>query len=109
MINKFRNYFLSGLVIFLPIALTVYIFFLFINFFDGLIANFLEPFFVENFGFYFEGINRIAFHFLCVILGIYSIGLIGFFAANFVGRAIVGLFEKMLIKLPFSPPDLSGP
>ena len=46
----FKKYFISGLVIFLPIALTIYLFFLAIDFTDGLLGKYLEPHFFEIFG-----------------------------------------------------------
>lgn len=101
MLTKLRNYFLSGLVIFMPLALTIYIFVAVIGFLDGQIGRFLEPIILEKYGFYFEGIHRFIFNFLCVVAGVYLIILIGFFARNFVGRKIYEFFEQILIKLPF--------
>ncbi len=99
--QKLRNYFLSGLVIFLPAALTIYIFFLALNFLDARIARFLEPIILEKYGFYFEGIHRFLFHFLCILVLVYLIILIGVLARNFLGRKIYEIFEQILVKLPF--------
>lgn len=93
MFSRFKKYFISGLVIFLPIALTVYIFVLAINFADGLLGKYLKPYFADHFGFYFSGIS--------IMIGIYLITVIGFFATNFFGRRIYEYFEKLFIKLPF--------
>jgi uncharacterized membrane protein len=93
MINKLRKYFLSGLVVFLPITLTVYSFVLLINFADGLLGKFLEPYFYETFGFYFRGLS--------IIVGVYLVIVIGFFATNYLGKRIYEFFENLLVKLPF--------
>lgn len=93
MINKLRKYFLSGLIVFLPITLTVYCFVIAINFADGLLGRYLEPYFYETFGFYFRGLS--------IIVAVYIIILIGFFATNYLGRRIYEFFEVLLIKLPF--------
>ncbi|MCA9400279.1 MAG: DUF502 domain-containing protein [Candidatus Omnitrophica bacterium] len=93
MMNKFRNYFLSGLIVFLPLALTIYIFVLAIGFADSLIGKYLEPSFAERFGFYFPGIS--------ILVGIYIIVVIGFIVTNFVGKKVYDFFENMLIRLPF--------
>jgi len=93
MINRLRNYFFSGLIVFLPISLTVYIFFLAINFSDSLLGKYLEPIFHEKVGFYFHGISIIVL--LLIIL------FTGIAATNFFGRKIYTFFESLLVKLPF--------
>ena len=92
MLAKLRKYFLSGLVVFLPISLTIYLFFLAIDFFDGILGKYLEPFFAENFGFYFSGLS--------IIIGVSIIILIGFLATNFLGKKIYHFFDGMLERLP---------
>ena len=57
MLNRLRRYFISGLVVFIPLALTVYLFVLAINFADGILGKYLEPYFFEQFGFYFRGLS----------------------------------------------------
>jgi len=91
MFSKLRKYFLSGLVIFLPIALTVYLFFLAIDFADGFFGKFFA-----KLGF---GIGE--FRGLSIIAGIYIIILIGFFMTNFLGRKIHNFFERFVLRLPF--------
>ncbi|VAX38078.1 Uncharacterized membrane anchored protein Mext_4159 [hydrothermal vent metagenome] len=93
MFNNLKKYFLSGLVIFLPIALTAYLLYLGVTTIDGILAKFIEPYFLNKFGFYFRGIS--------FFLGIYIIIVIGFFARNLVGHRIHQFFEKLLLKLPF--------
>lgn len=93
MLASFRKYFLSGLIVFLPIALTVYLFVLALEFTDGLIGKFLKPYFMENFGFYVHGLG--------LVILIYLIVVIGFFVTNFLGKRIYEFFEKLLVRLPF--------
>ncbi len=93
MFSNLKKYFLSGLVIFLPIALTIYLFFLAITTADNFLGKFLQPYFRDNFGFYYRGIG--------IAVGIYIIILIGFVATNLFGRKIHEIIEKVLIKLPF--------
>ncbi len=91
MFGNIRKYFISGLVIFLPIALTVYLFYLAISFTD----KFFREFF-EKLGFSFGD-----FYGLSIIIGISIIILIGFITTNFLGRKIHGFFEMIVLKLPF--------
>ena len=88
-----RRDFISGLIIFLPLALTVYLFILTINFSDGLLGKFIKPYFYEQFGFYPRGVS--------IVIGVLLIILIGSLGANFFGRRIHGFFERMMVKLPF--------
>lgn len=93
MFNRLRTYFLSGLVVFLPLALTIYLFFLAITTAENVLGKYLRPYFGDYFGFYIPGLG--------IIVGIYLIVLIGFLATNFLGQRIYDWFEKLLVKLPF--------
>ena len=90
---RMRRYFISGLVTFLPVALTVYLLYLAVTVTDNFLARFIEPYFVSEFGFYFRGLSI-----LVCLLGIF---LIGFFVANFLGRKLHIFFESILLRLPF--------
>lgn len=93
MLARLQRYFISGLIVFLPLALTVYVFFNVINWADGLLGKYLEPYFEEKFGVYFLGLG--------IIIGVYLIIVIGFLATNFFGKKIHAWFENLLLKLPF--------
>jgi uncharacterized membrane protein len=89
--SKLRKYFLSGLVVFLPIALTIYLFFLAINFTDNLFGEFFGKI----------GLSFVNLPGLSIVLGIYIIILIGFITTNFLGKKIHVFFERIVLKLPF--------
>jgi uncharacterized membrane protein len=91
--SRLRRYFVSGLIIFLPLALTINLLVLTFNIADGFLGKYLQPYFSREFGFYVRGISILVC--LSVIL------LIGFFATNFLGRTIYPVFESALLKLPF--------
>lgn len=91
MFNKLRKYFFSGLVVFLPIALTIYLFFLALDFTDAFFSMIFS-----KLGFEFAGYRG-----LSIIVGIYVIFLIGFFTTNFLGKKIHDFFERLFLKLPF--------
>lgn len=91
---RLRRYFVSGLIIFLPVALTVYFLSLFITIVDGFLGKFIKPYFLKEFGFYYRGIS--------IIIGSMVIFLIGFFATNFLGRKIYRGLENLLRRLPFA-------
>ena len=89
----FRRYFISGLIVFLPLALTAYLFVLTINMADSVLGKYIQPYFYREFGFYFRGLSILIF--LCLIF------LIGFLATNFLGRQIHLFFERIILRLPF--------
>ncbi len=91
--HRLRRYFISGLLIFLPLSLTVYLLILTINAAEGFFGRFLQPVFYREFGFYFKGLSLI----ICAVLLV----LIGFMATNYVGRKLHNLFERVILRLPF--------
>jgi uncharacterized membrane protein len=89
-LGKIRRYFFTGLVIIAPAAITVWATIWFISFFDAWIKPLLPfkynpdhylPFKVPGTGLVFAFI---------------VITLVGFLAANLVGRTIIGLWDKMM-------------
>lgn len=93
-LGKIRRYFFTGLVIIAPAAITVWATIWFISFFDAWIKPLLPfkynpdhylPFKVPGTGLVFAFI---------------AITLVGFLAANLVGRTIIGLWDKMMNRTP---------
>ena len=62
--NKLRRYFVSGLLIFLPLALTVNLLVIMFNIADGFLGKYLQPYFSREFGFYIKGISIL----ICIVL-----------------------------------------
>ncbi len=87
-----RRYILTGLTVFLPVLLTVYIIVLTFNFVDGFLGKFIRPIFIDIFGFYFRGISIVVFIFLLF--------LIGFFVTNFLGKKLYPIVERLLLRIP---------
>ena len=92
--NRLRAYFLTGFVVSAPLAITAYIAWSLIGWVDGWVKPYLPsswnpdtylPFAIPGFG---------------LIVAILLITLTGFFAANFVGRYLVGLGEGLLARTP---------
>jgi uncharacterized membrane protein len=92
--GKLRAYFFTGLVITAPIAITVWATFWFVTLFDARVKAILPaaynpdtylPVKVPGFG---------------LIFALIGITLIGFFAANLVGRTLIGLWDKILNRTP---------
>ncbi len=90
---QIRRYFVSGLVVFLPLALTVFLFIWVINLADGLLGKYIQPVLKETLGFYVPGLG--------LLLGVALIVLIGFLAKRFIGARIQGGIENLFLRLPF--------
>ena len=91
MFNNLKKYFLSGLVVFLPIALTTYVFFLTMDVADTFFGKIFSRF----------GLSLGNIRYVSIFLGIYLIIVIGFVTTNFLGRKIHGFFERLFLRLPF--------
>ena len=97
--RKFRNAFLTGLLIFLPLGTTVFV----LNFLLGL---FKEP---ATHLAYELGIKEESFFFglptllaiLGLLVGVLALTLLGFLSNYFLGKFFIGLTEKFLGKVPF--------
>ena len=91
---RLRNYFLTGLVVCAPLAITAYLAWSFIGWVDGWVKPYVPvrynpdhylPFAVPGFG---------------LLVALIMITLIGFLTANFIGKAIVSYGERLLNRLP---------
>jgi uncharacterized membrane protein len=92
--TRLRNYFLTGLIVAAPLAITVYIAWSFIGWIDSWVKPYIPaawspdtylPFAVPGFG---------------LLVAIFIITMIGFLAANIVGRSIVSVGERLLGRMP---------
>jgi len=92
--TRLRRYFLTGLVLAAPLAITASVTWWFVNLVDGLVRplvpaqfwpeNYL-PFPVPGFG---------------LVIALIGLTVIGFFAANLVGRTLIGAGESILNRMP---------
>jgi uncharacterized membrane protein len=92
--TRLRNYFLTGFVVCAPLAITAYIAWSFIGWVDSWVKPYIPALYspdtylpvpVPGFG---------------LIVALILITLIGFLAANIVGRAIVNFGERLLGRMP---------
>ncbi|SOE18826.1 uncharacterized membrane protein [Hoeflea halophila] len=92
--RRLRNYFLTGLIIVAPLAITAYLTWTFIGLVDGWVKPYIPqvynpdnylPFAVPGFG---------------LLTALFLITMIGFLTANLVGRSIIGFGESLLDRMP---------
>ena len=91
---RFRNYFLTGLIVAGPIAITFYLTWWFVTWVDGLVRPFVPvayrpetylPFPLPGTG---------------LIIAVFALTMLGFLAANLVGRKLVDWGERLLDRMP---------
>src|SRR5664279_4534804 len=91
---RFRNYFLTGLIVAGPIAITFYLTWWFVTWVDGLVRPFVpiayRPETYLPFGLPGSGL----------IVAVIALTLLGFLTANLIGRTLVDLGERLLGRIP---------
>ena len=91
---RFRNYFLTGLIVAGPIAITFYLTWWFVTWVDGLVRPFVpvayRPETYLPFGLPGSGL----------IVAVFALTLLGFLTANLIGRTLVDLGERLLGRIP---------
>ena len=94
LIGRLRAYFLAGVLVTAPIAITIYIAWWFVSFIDGRIRPLIPASYnPENYlPFSIPGIG--------VLAVIVVVTLIGTFTAGYVGRLVLGLGEGLVERMP---------
>ena len=91
---RFRNYFLTGLIVAGPIAITFYLTWWFVTWVDGIVRPFVpvayRPETYLPFGLPGSGL----------IVAVVALTLLGFLTANLIGRSLVDLGERLLGRMP---------
>ena len=92
--TRLRRYFFTGLVIIAPAAITVLATLWFIDKFDNLVRPMVPPAYIPDtyLPFKIPGLG--------LLFSIIAITLVGFLAANLVGRTVFGLWDKLLNHTP---------
>lgn len=90
---KLRRYFATGLLITLPVFITVYFLFMVFRFIDGIFGKTLNHYIREYLGFSVPGVG--------IILGVLIVLTVGFVAANYLGKRLIQALESWFLKFPF--------
>ena len=89
-IAKLRNYFITGIVVLIPIGITLYLIKFFISISENLIPSEINP--NSYLPFLIPGLE--------IFLAIIFITLIGYLSLSFIGKKILQLFNNLLKKIP---------
>lgn len=86
--RRSKNYFLSGILVVIPIVITIFVLKAIFTFLDELLLPYLMP----QLGYWVPGIGIII-----TFVGIYIIGIL---VTNFIGRKFISLGEKIVLNIP---------
>lgn len=92
--GKLRTYFLAGIVVTAPIAITLWATYWFVTLFDAWLRPLIPPLLDPNryLPFQIPGIG--------LVFALIGITVIGAFAANLVGKSILNLWDRLLNRTP---------
>jgi uncharacterized membrane protein len=93
MLNKFKRNFFAGLVIFIPLSLTIYFFHLFFL----MMSDFLHPVILNQ---HWVPLPRASVRPISFCLTIFLIWFLGVVASNFMGKRLVSWFESGIRHIP---------
>jgi uncharacterized membrane protein len=100
--GRIRSYFLTGLIVAGPLAITIYLIWSFVTWVDGLVRPFIPPAFRPE---TYLPVNVPGFG---LIIAFLAITLLGFLTANLVGRKLVEFGERILGRMPVVRPLYRG-
>lgn len=101
MVSFVRRYLVAGLLVWVPLGVTVWVVRSLINWMDGSMRLIPEPYRPENLlGFPVPGLG--------VLLSLLILFVTGILAANFFGRSLVGVWERLLARIPLVRSVYSG-
>src|SRR6201999_1922689 len=96
--GRLRNYFLTGLVVAGPVAITLWLTWWFVTWVDGLVRPFVpqayrpETYLEKYLGFGLPGSG--------LIVAVIALTLLGFLTANLIGRTLIDLGDRILGHIP---------
>src|SRR5689334_7378919 len=97
-VSRIRTYFLTGLVVAGPVAVTLWLVWWFVTWVDGLVRPFIPGAYRP------ETYMPVRIPGLGLIIVFVALTLLGFFTANFVGRKLVDFGESILSRMPIVRP-----
>ena len=97
-VSRIRTYFLTGLIVAGPVAITLWLVWWFVTWVDGLVRPFIPGAYRP------ETYLPVQIPGLGLIIAFVALTLLGFFTANLVGRKLVDFGESILSRMPVVRP-----
>src|SRR5580658_9871910 len=96
--SRIRNYFLTGLIVAGPVAVTLWLIWWFVTWVDNLVRPFIPSVYRP------ETYLPVHVPGLGLIIAFVALTLLGFLTANLVGRKLVDFGERLLSRMPIVRP-----
>lgn len=90
MLKKLRNFLITGLLVVLPTGVTLYLLWWLFKFLDGLLGRYIMLYT----GYRVPGLGLLALFLLLLLAGL--------FTRSLVGRAVIGWWEKIVLRVPLA-------
>jgi len=90
--NRLKRYFITGLIVVVPISLTIYVLVFIFQFVDGILGRFFSAYVRSSLGFYIPGLG--------ILVTLIFMTFVGFLATRLIGRNIFPQLEKRFASLP---------
>ena len=90
LLAKFRNYFIAGMFVLIPIGITIYLTIFLISIFSKILPKELNP--NHYLPYNIPGVE--------IVLAIILITLIGWLSLSFIGKKLLEIFNNLLKKIP---------
>ncbi len=91
---RLRNYFLTGIIVTAPIGITVYLAWAFVDYVDRTVTPLIPPEYNP------ETYLKFSVPGLGMIVAVVVLTLIGFLTANFLGRSLIRIGERIVERMP---------
>lgn len=91
--TKIRRYFIAGIVVLLPLFITINFLAITVRFLDNLLGRFIRPYIETTFGHSFFGLGLIAITIIIFFTGI--------LATNVFIKKVMPFFERLFLRIPF--------
>lgn len=99
-VSDFRRYLVAGLLIWVPLAATVFIFSLLLSLMNRVLTLLPAKYEPQNWTWWPDGIPGQIPDIVGAILAILLLLITGFLGANLLGRRLVNLYERILDRIP---------
>jgi len=90
--NRLKRYFAAGILVGLPVFITLYLLFIIFKFLDNFFGVMLNKYLKEIVGFSIPGVG--------IILGILLILILGFIVSHLLSKRVLPVLEGWFLKLP---------
>jgi uncharacterized membrane protein len=87
-----KRYFFTGMLVVLPVLVTIYLFVSLFSFFDNILGRYISRLTIAQFGVRIPGLGLLIFLILIFVTG--------FFATNYLGRRLLLWIEKLWFRFP---------